>query len=576
MKRKLGTYLSELRRGLGRVVRRYPVEVALQTVLTALFIWWTEAEHFPLFPAVCLWVFPLFTLGALVVNTLAGSTPWRRIYWVVWAPIVPLLRWPGLREWVATEQFAITLGILAPLALLLCRRARDNRRFAGQAMIYLRAAAVALLFSEIACGLFNAVLWSSAYIFGFDDAHWVERLSVDTWSVANLLAAPVLFLLLLDRWEERECSLNRIGAALVNWIFTPALVIYAVMLHLYAARMLVLWSLPRGGVAYLVFGFVLLAFAVRMLRELVEKRVAEWFYGRFSCFLLVPMLLFWIGAARRVGEYGLTDPRIYLLSCGVVMSAAVVLFFFRRTQRYGWVCLTALFCFASLAFVPALAPQRLSNRSQQALFEEAARRLDLLDAQGALRWDRLPFGDTTQVATCRRIDATLAYLSHRDTLYLNSLGLSDLYWKERDRLFTPEMQQRINDWEADTVAIEVAPVGITCIEQPYGQPLRLGRDYRQLCRLDQRVTDLHDTLTIALPDGRVVLHLAAADLLHRQLTAAGIGADSLETITEEQRQALLYYRDERIGLIFDGLEIDRNDAGEPVLHAARLGWLLER
>ena len=49
MKGKIGKYLAELRSGFGRVVRRYPVEVALQTVLTALFIWWTEADEFPFF-----------------------------------------------------------------------------------------------------------------------------------------------------------------------------------------------------------------------------------------------------------------------------------------------------------------------------------------------------------------------------------------------------------------------------------------------------------------------------------------------------------------------------------------------
>lgn len=69
MKGKIGKYLAELRSGFGRVVRRYPVEVALQTVLTALFIWWTEADEFPFFSVRCLWIFPLFSFGALVVNT---------------------------------------------------------------------------------------------------------------------------------------------------------------------------------------------------------------------------------------------------------------------------------------------------------------------------------------------------------------------------------------------------------------------------------------------------------------------------------------------------------------------------
>ncbi len=255
-------------------------------------------------------------------------------------PIVPLLCWSGLQEWIATEQFAVTLGILVPLALLLCRRGWDNRRFSADAVLYLRAAVVALLLANVALGLFQATLWSAAYIFGFEDVRWIARLSVDVCPVANFLIVPILFLMLLDRWEMAESRLSRIGEVLVNWIFTPALIIYASLLHLYAAKILFAWSLPRGGVAYLVFGFMATAFVVRMLRELVSKRIAEWFYGRFGLVMLVPALLFWIGFVRRVGEYGLTAPRVYLLVCGIVMTFAVVIFFL-RSGRYAWLFASA-------------------------------------------------------------------------------------------------------------------------------------------------------------------------------------------------------------------------------------------
>ena len=232
MKGKIGKYLAELRSGFGRVVRRYPVEVALQTVLTALFIWWTEADEFPFFSVRCLWILPLFSFGALVVNTWAGNGPWRRVYYVIWMPIVPLLCWSGLQEWIATEQFAVTLGILVPLALLLCRRGWDNRRFSADAVLYLRAAVVALLLANVALGLFQATLWSAAYIFGFEDVRWIARLSVDVCPVANFLIVPILFLMLLDRWEMAESRLSRIGEVLVNWIFTPALIINSSLLHI--------------------------------------------------------------------------------------------------------------------------------------------------------------------------------------------------------------------------------------------------------------------------------------------------------------------------------------------------------
>lgn len=446
MKTKLKKCLSEFRRGFVQVVRRHPVEIALQAVLTALFVWWTEADKFPLFPAACLWVFPLFSLGALIVNTLAGAGPWRRVYYVIWTPIVPLLCWPGLREWVATEQFVITLGILVPLALLLCRRAWDNRRFAADCMLYLRAACVVLLFVNVALGLFEATLGSAAYIFGFNDVHWAGRLAVDMVPIANFLIVPIAFLMLLDRWENTESRMTRIIEVLVNWIITPALVVYALLLHLYALKIVLVWSLPRGGVAYLVFGFMSLAFAVRLLRELMEKRVAEWFYGRFSFVMLVPTLLFWVGVVRRVGEYGLTAPRVYLLVCGIVMTLAVV-FFFLRTGRYIWLFASAFVLFAAVAYVPAFSPNRIALTSQRGRFERLGCELNMLDAEGRFVMRHVPLADSVRRSDYAEFFSAMRYLDYRDTTFRKSLELGDeaLWCLEEDLLPWNEGADTVED-----------------------------------------------------------------------------------------------------------------------------------
>jgi len=555
MKGKLGKYLPELRKGLVRVVRRYPVETALQTVLTVLFIWWSEAEHFPLFPAVCLWVFPLFTFGALIVNTLAGRGPWRRVYGVVWVPVVPLLSWPGLREWVVTEQFAVTLGILVPLALLLCRRARDNRRFAGDAVLYLRAAAVALLFTEIAWGLFEATLWSAAYIFGFDDVHWVGRLAVDVGSVANFLAALVLFLMLLDRWEHRECRLARIGEVLLNWIVTPALILYAVILHLYAAKILFTWSLPRGGVAYLVFGFVLLAFVVRIFRELVGKRVAEWFYGRFGCFMLVPVLLFWIGAARRIGEYGLTAPRVYLLVCGVVMTLSVV-FFFLRSGRYLQLFASAFVLFAAVAYIPPLSPARIGLRAQRARFERLGRELGMLDSGGRFVVRRLSAADSVRRADYADLFSAMQYVESRDTAFRTSLGLDRSSW---------ELAYDLCPWNcADTVCAEEVD-SIVEVELPMN--IRVAPDaalphlYAHIDHWRDGAEGLRwngDSLYLTL-GGRRLLALSGEELVRQQMERAGATFGELSGLDEERKVRLLDYRGPEVRILFRSLKIERRD-----------------
>lgn len=52
--------------------------------------------------------------------------------------------------------------------------------------------------------------------------------------------------------------------------------------------------------AYLVFGFTMTALAVKALGRLLEKRIYDWFFDRFSLVSLPVLTLFWIGvcAAR--------------------------------------------------------------------------------------------------------------------------------------------------------------------------------------------------------------------------------------------------------------------------------------
>lgn len=217
-------------------------------------------------------------------------------------------------------------------------------------------ALLALLFAYVALGLFQAILWSAAYIFGFGGAAWVEHAAVDTWIVTSTFVVPLLFMMMLDRWERSEVHGTRILEVLLDWIVSPAVLIYAAILYLYAFKILVTWSLPEGGVAYLVFGFTSVALAVKALQELLGRRIYGWFYDRLSLFALPAAVLFWIGTLRRVGEYGLTEPRVYLVVCGAVMTFCLAIFLSRRTGRYLWVVLFAMLLFAAVAYVPALEP----------------------------------------------------------------------------------------------------------------------------------------------------------------------------------------------------------------------------
>ena len=236
---------------------------------------------------------------------------------------------------------------------------------------------------------------------------------------------PLLFLMMADRWRDAELRGSRILEMLLNYIVTPALLIYAAILYLYMAKILVTWTLPEGGVAYLVFGFTMTALAVKALGRLLEKRIYDWFFDRFSLVSLPVLTLFWIGVVRRTNEYGLTEPRVYLVVCGGLMTLCVLLFLSQRTGRYLWVCLAAWVSFAALAYVSFLEPERIAVQSQTQRAERVAERLGRLGGDGRLLLTPMPLADTVYKKEYRKLYESLDYI-RRDSAAFARFGVKDL------------------------------------------------------------------------------------------------------------------------------------------------------
>ena len=560
MKHRIGNLAAILKTGAADVLRRHPIEAVLLFGLTVALIVCYEWEWRP---DERLLVMGWGAVLLLAVNLLAGRGVWRRIYWVAWAPLVPLALWPGFPDWIASAQAVITVAILTPLALLACRRAVDNRRFVADAVIYLRSGILAMLFAYVAYGLFEAILWSAAYIFGFGDAEWVAHLSMDLLFTTQFFVAPILFLMMFDRWENAGIVGSRILEVLLNWVVSPAVTIYAAILYLYMAKILVTWTLPEGGVAYLVFGFTMTALAVKALGRLLEKRIYDWFFDRFSLVSLPVLTLFWIGVVRRTNEYGLTEPRVYLVVCGGLMTLCVLLFLSQRTGRYLWVCLAAWVSFAALAYVPFLEPERIAVQSQTQRAERVAERLGRLGGDGRLLLTPMPLADTVYKKEYRKLYESLDYI-RRDSAAFARFGVKDL--DDLAAIFPEAMRDYVRwgyDWSCvdtcvDTNIIELeAPVNVRFeVNAEYPHYYTNLRNWHN----DHSYDVSNDTLRLFLGEECAVYRISCRDLLERQLERSGFDPAEACEPAPEQLLRLLDYRDDRCRILFENIKLERTDS----------------
>lgn len=565
---RIEKWISEIRKSTATVIRRHPIELLLSLCSTIAMIIYFESDTEP-HPWLAIAVWGIMLL--LVVNLLAGNTIWRRIYWVAWTPLVPLALWPGLEEWLNSDSFFISIFILTPLALLACSKAIDNRRFLSDTIIYLRAAILALLFANVALWLCEVIIWSAIYLFGHSTI--LQHLQFDLFLTTELFVVPTIFMMMLDRWQDREAKGSHILEKLLNWIVSPAIIAYAALLTIYLLKIIVTWTLPDGGVSYLVFAFTITVMVVKALQMLIEKRRYDWFYDRFSLISLPFVALFWIGVARRIGEYGLTATRVYLIVCGAVMTVCILLFLSRRTGRYLWAVLFAILAFASVAYIPALNPQTIGLRSQKARFERMALDLALIDSTGRLRTTLIPLSDSVRLDQYDQAFDAMDYILERDTMFHQQLGI-----KRYDHSYSVKSRLMPKLLITDVVCVDSedelgATVNNASVYLP--EDARIESDpaypniYTNIVQCGYNYSNDLDKLDITVKD-TVLISLSGDELVKKQLRDTGLSFEDLQYLDNEQSIRFLDYRDQNIRIIFYYLLIVRTETGKYQINSASI------
>lgn len=565
---RIEKWISEIRKSTATVIRRHPIELLLSLCSTIAMIIYFESDTEP-HPWLAIAVWGIMLL--LVVNLLAGNTIWRRIYWVAWTPLVPLALWPGLEEWLNSDSFFISIFILTPLALLACSKAIDNRRFLSDTIIYLRAAILALLFANVALWLCEVIIWSAIYLFGHSTI--LQHLQFDLFLTTELFVVPTIFMMMLDRWQGREAKSSHIIEKLLNWIVSPAIIAYAALLTIYLLKIIITWTLPDGGVSYMVFAFTITALVVKALQMLIEKRRYDWFYDRFSLISLPFVALFWIGVARRIGEYGLTATRVYLIVCGAVMTVCILLFLSRRTGRYLWAVLFAILAFASVAYIPALNPQAIGLRSQKARFERMALDLALIDSTGRLRTTLIPLSDSVRLDQYDQAFDAMDYILERDTMFHQQLGI-----KRYDHSYSVKSRLMPKLLITDVVCVDSEDeLGTTVnnasvylpedalIESDPAYP----NIYTNIVQCGYNYSNDLDKLDITVKD-TVLISLSGDELVKKQLRNTGLSFEDLQYLDNEQSISFLDYRDQNIRIIFHYLLIVRTETGKYQINSASI------
>lgn len=417
------------------VVCNHPVEMFL-SILFCLF-------GFVLFETndadlrTVLFYSPVCFLLAYTLNQLRANKLWRIAYFLSALLFVPFF-W--IREAPGTTFHLVSLLIVHLLYFVSDWR-YNNDRFTGKVLGYLKALFSAGVLSVMAWVLSISIYFSVQYLFeiwkGSD-----SRFMGYSASVVFLYLFPLLFLLFN---QEKEWNVsNRLLDVLFNYVLSPALVLYMGILYLYFIKIAILWSLPKGAVAYLVVSFVVAMFFLKGCQPFFGKKYYDVLYRNASLLTLPTLAMYWVGVFYRINEYGYTEDRVYLVAVGALLTGISLLFLSKQAGHYVYAAVLGMFCLSVVTYIPGITAKDIERISQTKRGNYPIREAAVLRTEFLTIEDYSPF-DITGFATIQKVgrydEGIISSLIQKDTFYLFDKERNVVFKEEKNALFARQLEK---------------------------------------------------------------------------------------------------------------------------------------
>ena len=204
------------------------------------------------------------------------------------------------------------------------------------------------------------------------DYDFNSRYYSNTFSFLSIFGSCFIFLLFNEKglpYLEKKADYPVILKFFTQYVLVPLLLIYAVILYFYSAKILINWELPRGWVSYLILAYSVVGIlAILLVHPLKQDSTKSWvkIFSKIFYYTLVPLIiLLFVAIFTRILDYGYTEPRYFVLIISIWLTTVVFYFIFIPKQTIKFIPVS-LFAFGvfSLTF-PYLNTFMIAKRSQK-------------------------------------------------------------------------------------------------------------------------------------------------------------------------------------------------------------------
>ena len=411
----------------------------------------------------------------------------------------------------------LIVAIIITTATLAFRHSKDDREFWRLIMGAIIAAVVAGIGAGIFFGGLQLLLIGVETLFGIS---FYSEITLDIIIVCYMFICPVVWLQMLPSLtpnDERTIKMPRFLGGLLHFLFMPLVGAYLITLYIYLLKIIFIWELPEGMVSYLVTA--LMAGTIAILFCLYPTRFEEGhrfdkLVARWLPILTLPLLiLMTVGIVKRFSDYGVTMPRLYVLTFNLWCYGVCLWLLRCKGSRVIWIPVS----FATILLLTSVGPQNYSNLAKVWIKH---------DIRTALKGKKLPLNEReydqlfkSKAPEMQRVLAQLSYISS----YYNEDDVSDI-------LDSTAYGRRYDYADADTVQTE---------------ELSVYDDNFHACDIKSYATMVPvniDTATTTLKDGQLIVDIPLKTQGFKQPVRMVIPMKTLRKMNRDNKasQPILY------------------------------------
>jgi len=383
MKITFTTISNQLKAGL----QRFPLAISLCVLETVLLIIHVYNDHqdIPVLTDVATYYLPyaaLLSVGLTLWNEEQPNTP-RTLGLQAAAHVA----WMLLAWWWSAQGFSdvgnLMCGASATLLFLVFLLCGPFLRYRNDLPLWNFSYRILIAF-VVAMGVgILMIIGISVLLAGIESLFAIDLGSKYRGYVVVVcfaLIAPVVFMQFIPsgyaKHNTSKDGLPPLLSGVAHYLLMPLLMLYILVLYVYGARIVFALDMPKGMVSTMVsimmLGVVVMIGLIYPSRyhasRVIDRLAMKWLPG-----MALPLLLLMTFAiARRVNDYGMTTPRLYLITFNVWCFLAVFCLIALRRRRFSWLPASFAIIFFVFSFGPWSFHSIMLSKFRSQAFRELA------------------------------------------------------------------------------------------------------------------------------------------------------------------------------------------------------------